>query len=53
VKDSTSKNGIGICNVYQRIKLYYGNEFGIDITSQFGVGTKVYVYLPENGSSKE
>ena len=47
--DSSAKNSIGLYNVYQRITLYYGQKYGVDIKSQFGVGTKVYVYLPADG----
>ena len=38
--------GIGIKNVDDRIKLLYGDEYGITINSELGVGTTVNVYLP-------
>ena len=39
-------SGIGIRNVHERIQLLYGEEFGVDITSEKGNGTKVKVELP-------
>jgi len=38
--------GIGIKNVDDRIKLLYGNEYGVEITSKVNVGTTVLVSLP-------
>lgn len=43
--DSTSH--IGLCNVNERIRLYYGEEYGIDISSVLGEGTTVSLCLPE------
>lgn len=37
---------IGMFNVNQRIKLYYGDDYGISIDSKQGVGTKVTLVLP-------
>jgi two-component system sensor histidine kinase YesM len=39
-------NGFGLCNVNQRIKLYYGKQFGLTIQSEYGVGTKVSAVIP-------
>ena len=38
--------GVGIQNVDERVKLYYGAEYGVRIDSQVGVGTKVKIVLP-------
>lgn len=38
--------GIGIKNVDNRIKLLYGNDYGVYITSKINVGTTINVYLP-------
>lgn len=38
--------GIGIRNVDDRIKMLYGNEYGVTIKSKIGSGTTVNVYLP-------
>ena len=37
---------IGLRNVYQRIKLYYGESYGLDIKSTENTGTDVTIYLP-------
>lgn len=39
-------NGVGISNVEQRIKLRFGNEYGIKIYSEEEVGTVVKIWLP-------
>lgn len=38
--------GIGIKNVDNRIKLLYGNDYGVTITSKINVGTTINVFLP-------
>ena len=46
-QDSISKHSsIGMANIDQRIKLCYGDKYGIDIQSTQGEGTKVTVVLP-------
>lgn len=39
--------GIGLKNVNERIKLHYGNSFGIKVNSERSVGTRVILQLPE------
>ncbi|WP_298825240.1 sensor histidine kinase [uncultured Planococcus sp.] len=39
-------SGIGIRNVHERIQLLYGEDYGVEITSEKGKGTKVKVELP-------
>lgn len=47
---------IGLVNVNRRIKIIFGNEYGINVSSQIGKGTAVTVTLPiiawENDSPK-
>ncbi|MDO5538727.1 MAG: histidine kinase [Eubacteriales bacterium] len=38
-------NGYALHNVNERIKLYYGEEYGVRIESEPGVGTTVYIAL--------
>ncbi|MBC7960483.1 MAG: sensor histidine kinase [Vallitaleaceae bacterium] len=44
--ESTEGSGIGVRNVDQRIKLYFGKEYGLDFESTVGSGTTSYIYLP-------
>ncbi len=46
--ESTSRHssGVGLKNVNERIKLYYGEEFGVFIESELEVGTTVYIRIP-------
>lgn len=39
-------SGIGIRNVHQRIQLYFGEEYGLEITSEPDEGTMVRIHLP-------
>jgi len=45
-KDKKRFSGIGIGNVNERIKLHFGNQYGIQIFSQLGVYTAVEVTIP-------
>ncbi|MBP3962651.1 cache domain-containing sensor histidine kinase [Paenibacillus lignilyticus] len=45
--------GIGLRNVNERIKLHYGANYGIQVTSQPGMGTQVMLQLPTVGGEKE
>jgi two-component system, sensor histidine kinase YesM len=40
-------SGIGVYNVDERIKLYFGEKYGLNIISSVGEGTVVEVRLPE------
>ncbi|WP_081392970.1 sensor histidine kinase [Paenibacillus odorifer] len=39
-------SSLGLCNVNERIKLYYGIEYGLSIASEIGVGTTVIMNIP-------
>ncbi len=39
-------SGIGLKNVDQRIKLYFGQEYGLEIESEPDIGTRVRIHLP-------
>lgn len=45
--DDDSGRHIGMKNVHQRIRLYYGEKYGIRFQSTMGVGTKVDIMLPK------
>lgn len=42
----TKLGGVGIKNVDQRIKLYYGPDYGITIDSSIGIGTTISIKIP-------
>lgn len=44
--DSETKGGIAIVNVNNRIKLLFGEEYGISIYSELNIGTDVEITLP-------
>ena len=41
-----SENGFGLCNVNQRVKLYYGKQYGLTLESEYGQGTRVLLDIP-------
>lgn len=43
------KTGIGIRNVNNRIKIYFGEQYGIQIDSELDEGTKVTIVMPKIG----
>lgn len=47
------KHSIGIANIDKRIKLYFGNKYGVEIQSHVGTGTSAYVRIPKITSSEE
>ena len=46
IKSSKSFNNIGIKNVDDRIKLAFGNKYGITINSELNVYTNMKILLP-------
>jgi len=46
VDSSKSGSGIGVINVDQRIKLYYGSYYGLSYKSEIGHGTTVTLTIP-------
>lgn len=40
------KTGFGLKNINQRIKLYYGSQYGITVASEFMNGTTIQVIIP-------
>ena len=39
-------NGVGVYNVQKRLKLYYGDDYGITYESKKGEGTKATITIP-------
>lgn len=46
-------NGVGVTNVQRRLKLYYGQEYGITYASSPGSGTKAVVTIPLDGGADD
>lgn len=40
-------SGIGVKNVNERIRLYFGNEYGLTIESEPDEGTTIHIHLPD------
>lgn len=43
----SKETGIGIRNVHQRIQVYFGKEYGVNITSELDEGTTVTIIIPK------
>lgn len=46
-RDVKDKAGIGIKNVNDRIKIYFGEKYGLTISSEQDVGTRVDIRMPK------
>nr|MCR4608714.1 sensor histidine kinase [Eubacterium sp.] len=44
--ENLDRTHIGVVNVNQRIKLRFGDEYGVKITSEYGKGTRVEIHMP-------
>lgn len=47
LSDDSIHQGVGIKNVYQRIKIYYGKEADLKINSVEDEGTTISIYIPK------
>ena len=46
-KEPGDRTGIGIKNVNDRIKIYFGEKYGLTITSELDEGTRVDIRMPK------
>lgn len=46
-KERSDSSGIGIKNVNDRLKIYFGEKYGITVQSELDVGTKITVRIPQ------
>lgn len=46
-EDASDRVGIGIKNVNDRIKIYFGEEYGLTIQSELDEGTRVTISMPK------
>ena len=47
---SEKSNGIGVLNVQERIKLAYGDKYGLSVESELEKGTNVFIKIPKKES---
>ena len=45
-QENVSQGSIGLINVNQRIRLFYGKPYGIEIESREEQGTRIHITLP-------
>ena len=46
-------SGVGVINVYSRISLMFGPEYGLEVYSELDEGTKVVIHIPAIPYTKE
>lgn len=46
-REAGDRTGIGIKNVHERIRIYFGEKYGLHITSELDVGTRVEILIPK------
>lgn len=46
-EDSQDRTGIGIKNVNDRLRIYFGSQYGLRITSELDIGTTVELRMPK------
>ena len=44
----TGQKGIGVANIYQRLKLFYGDDVVFQIESRLGEGTRITIIIPDD-----
>ncbi|UJF32564.1 sensor histidine kinase [Paenibacillus hexagrammi] len=52
-QDVQADSGFGIKNVHKRIRLYYGEPYGVAIESEYGHGTQITITIPKEGIEDE
>jgi len=52
INDKRVEDGIGLKNVNQRLKLYYGEKYGIEIYSKYQKETSILIYIPIIGEKR-
>lgn len=47
IKNPKESNGIGLSNIVQRMKLFYGEEYSFEVESTVNVGTRMFISVPD------
>ncbi|WP_156157991.1 sensor histidine kinase [Gordoniibacillus kamchatkensis] len=45
-------SGFGLFNVYERLTIIYGDRFRMDMKSELGKGTVIYLFIPNGGEKR-
>jgi Predicted signal transduction protein with a C-terminal ATPase domain len=45
--DEEREGGFGLANVHHRIRLYFGSPYGIELDSEYKIGSKVSIRIPK------
>lgn len=53
MSELNDKKHFGVYSVYNRLRLYYGEDYGLNIESSYGVGTRVLIHLPYDYKPEE
>ncbi|OQA25197.1 MAG: Sensor histidine kinase YehU [Firmicutes bacterium ADurb.Bin354] len=48
IKDPHENTGIGLSNIVQRLKLFYGDDYTIKVRSQVDKGTVIWISVPDH-----
>ena len=46
-EQTDKEESVGVLNVHRRIRLYYGQDYGLSFESEIDIGTAAYIYLPD------
>lgn len=46
-RNKNNGNGYGLYNVNERIRILFGQQYGVFIESEYGFGTEVYIKIPK------
>ena len=52
-KERSDSVGIGVKNVNDRLRIYFGEKYGISIKSELDEGTEVTVRIPGNAEDRQ
>ncbi|KRE59905.1 sensor histidine kinase [Paenibacillus sp. Soil750] len=48
----TFEGSIGLLNVHNRIQMVFGQQYGLSVQSEQGIGTKVTIHMPSSSAKK-
>ena len=45
--DALDRTGIGMKNVNDRLQIYFGRQYGLRVSSELDIGTRVEIRMPK------